>query len=1153
MAGPGQNPGLGKIFRIMRLTVFLILIAIVQVFASKSFSQSTNLNLELKNTTVENVLLKIEEQSNFAFLYNKDLIDVQRKVDVQFKAANIEEVLRSIFSGTGVNYRIINKQIVLSPEYGQQQKNITVSGKVVDATKMALPGVAVIVKGTANGTVTDMDGQFELSNVPTDAVLVFSFVGMKLQEIAVGGKTQINITMQDETIGIEEVVAVGYGIQKKVNLTGAITSVKAEEFKDIPVANLSNAIAGRAAGVQVIGTSGLAGAASSVRIRGSFGDPLFIINGIQKGRPDFDALDPNEVESINFLKDAASASIYGSSAGNGVVLITTKNGSVQKPRFEYKSSFSTARTTKPVQDFTATEELEYNNQVAVTRDQPKPYGPEIFDYFKDKSYSINDLIWQNPSVQQHNLSVNGGTEAVSYYLGLGYHTEEGSYKNLSYDKYNFRSDVTARITKRFKVNVNLSGNQREYHRWYWPYDGAEDFNVSDFFRATFNWTRLYPFYVDEQGNPTNNLNDIPVKTSGGWHPPVLMMNSGGYRDTQYRTLDGLIRFDLDLSDFVDGLTTSFLAQMTAQDRNMKSFVPHNKFYVFQPGSTSNKFVPGPVDFTQTGSHNLSSSYENVQESVDLYSSYQYNWFINYQKQFGKHDVSAMAVYEQLGSNSKNINGRADLLLSSSIDQIFNASSDTKYRWFSGSESEYARQSWIGRFNYSYAGKYIAEFSFRYDGNYKFGTEKRWGFFPSVSAGWRISEENFMKEIDWLSNLKLRGSYGTTGLEADVFNNGIGPWLWTNKYNKTSGFVFGNNLIDGLTPGAIPNPDISWATIKLWDIGIEFGLFDNHLSGEFGIWNKKASEILGTRLGSTPTTFGGSLPAVNYAERSWKGIEFNASWKDKIGDLNYEAYGNIGWSVDQWDVYDEAAALTDGTYKDNWRSIIGKPSNRVGGYISKGIMRTQADVDALPDGFTQFGRDPKVGTILFEDIRGANYSEGPDGKIDGNDWTYLSDNGTPRINYGFGFNIDWRGISVNTHFQGVGAYDKMVSTMNSSGGGVFQVDRPYFEIWARDYWTPENPEAKYPRVGNTWMQEEYGGGPSTFWMRNGAYLRLKNLNVAYTLPVRWYNKVGVSKIQVFVNGTNLFVLSDFKEHDPEQLRLDSYPLMKTFTGGLNINF
>ena len=1131
-----------KYLLFMKVTALFLLIPFLQLSANGYSQEKFSLNLDQVEAT--KVFANIQKTSAYRFFYLQEDIKRIGKINIHVTDATIPEIMQKVL-GNALAYKIVsNYLVVISPNQSDLANQLELRGKVTDDNGNPLEGASVKVKGQNIGVTTEADGSFSIA-VDAKAVLQISMVGYETVEISVNGRSQLNnIVLKVAASGLDEVVVVGYGTQKKVNLTGAISSVKTSELNNIPAANLSNVLAGRAAGVTVVGTTGLSGASSSIRMRGSFAEPLYVINGIIKEKADFDALDANEVESINFLKDAATASVYGSKAGNGVVLITTKSGTVQKPTFEYKGSYSGSTTTRPVQSYTATQEIEFANQMAVTQGQPKPYGQEIYDYFKGKSYSVNDYIWQDPTVQQHNLAVRGGTETLTYYLALGYHTEDGSYKNLNYDRYNFRSDVTAKISKRFKINFNLSGNQRNYNRWYWPYDGAEDFNVGDFFRATFNWTRLYPFYVDEQGNPSTNTNDFPV-VPGAWHPVELMVNSGGYRHIKYRTMDGILKFDLDLSDFIDGLSTSLQGSYSGEDRNMKSFVIHNKAYIFQSASATNKFVPGPIDPTKINLHNLSATYPNIAEEVNFYNSYQLNWNLRYEKAFNKHFVSALGVYEQGGFKGKNLNGRADELLTTSIDQIYNTSSDILKRWFAGSESESARSSWIGRLNYAFDSKYIAEFSFRYDGNYKFAPGKQWGFFPSVSAAWRLSEESFLRNVDWLSDLKLRGSYGTSG------NDDVSAFLWSQTYSKNTGFVFGSSLSDGLAANAMPNPDITWSTSKMFDIGLDFGFLDNRLTGEVDYFARKQSDILGTRLGSTPSTLGATLPAVNYAERSWKGYELSAAWKDRVGNIRYTVYGNIGYAVDQWDIIDQAAALTDGTYKDNWRSAIGEPANRVYGLISNGIIRTQAELDKLPAGFTQYGRTPKLGYLLFEDIRGQNFSEGPDGKIDDNDMTYLSKNGAPRINYGIGFRLEWKGIALNAHFQGVGAYDLMIRTRN--GGGVFQVDRPYFEIWSDNYWTPENPNAKYPRVSGEWMQADIGGAPSTFWLRNGAYMRLKNLDISYTLPSKWLNRAGIERLQVFANGTNLFCITGLDEHDPEQLTLDSYPLMKTFTGGLYINF
>lgn len=1029
-----------------------------------------------------------------------------------------------------------------------------IKGRVVDQDGIGLPGINVKVGSSGASAQTDPNGNFQIAANSGD-VLSFSAVGFIPKKFTiVNENTVLTISLESENADLEEVVVLGYGTQKKVNLTGAISTIKTTDITSIPVSNLSNALAGRLPGATIVGSSGLAGAASSIRIRGSFVEPLYVINGIIKTKADFDALNANEVESISILKDAATASIYGSKAGDGVVLVTTKKGIVQKPTFDYSNSFSLSKTTQPQQDYTATEELRYNNNVARGKGQPEPNGPELFDYFKDKSYSINDYIWRNPTVQEHNIGLRGGSEVIQYNMNLAYHTENGSYNNLDFNRYNFRSDITANVSKRIKINLNLSGNQRNYNRWYWPYDDQQSTTVGDFYRATFNWTRLYPFYVDGSGNPSTNINDFPV-IAGSWSPVWAINNSPAYIHNKIRNLDGILRFDLDLEDYVPGLSTSLQAQYNANDNNIKSFVVFNEVYTFQSKSTSNKYIPGPIDPTKINIHTMSNDYPNIKEGFGLGDAYTLNWFLNYNKTFGKHALNAMAVYEQARTNGKSLSGMRQRLLVNEIDQLFNASDDAVNSTFSGRESIETRSSVIGRLNYSYADKYIAEFSFREDGNYRFAPGKRWGFFPSGSAAWRVSQEDFMKGINWLSELKLRGSYGTSG--SDLFgttSDAIAPFQWTQNFEKSSGYVFGSGLADGLIPSTLPNPNITWSTTKMFNVGLDFGFFDNRLTGSAEYFTKKTSDILGRRLSSTPNTLGAVLPAVNYSARSWKGFEFAAGWSDTKGEINYSVFANMGYSRDQWDIFDQAAAATNGTYLNNWRSAIGHPNNRIYGLLSSGIIRTQAELDALPANFTQYGSSPKLGYILYKDIRGANYSEGPDGIIDDNDMTYLSDNAIPRINFGFGFRVAWKGISLSTLFQGVSAYDKIVNTGNTSSGGVFQTgDRPYFALWAKDYWTPENPNAKYPMASDMFGDQNVGGGPSTFWIRNGAYIRLKNIDLGYELPGKWIKSVGLQKIRVFANGTNLFVITGFKEHDPEQERLDSYPLMKTYTAGLNVTF
>ena len=525
----------------------------------------------------------------------------------------------------------------------------------------------------------------------------------------------------------------------------------------------------------------------------------------------------------------------------------------------------------------------------------------------------------------------------------------------------------------------------------------------------------------------------------------------------------------------------------------------------------------------------------------------------------KHDVSAMVVFESASNGGEYVEAKAEEPMSN-IDQMFNYSSDAERRWGDAEEYTGGRLSWIGRFNYTYDQRYIAEFSFRYDGNTLFPDGHRWGFFPSVSAAWRISEEPFMERAkDWLSNLKIRASYGTTGNDLDVDDEEIAAFAYLQKYNRSdNAYVFGSNLANTIVAGDTPNPTLTWATSSTYNGGLDFGFLDNRLSGTFDAFYRKEVDILGPRTVTIPSTYGQSLAPENYAERSWRGGELALTWRDQAarGEIDYSLYVNLGFARDRWDKLDVSATYQEGGALYDL-SPVGKSDGILTGLIADHLLTDQAEVDALiAKGFKQYGRDPYLGGILYKDTRGDGYTEGPDNKIDGNDaYNLLSENGTPRINYGFGGNITWKGITIDVHFQGVGKYDRFVGGVD---GGFYQhggAVRPYFPIWTSDkvYDPDYNPDGVYPRiVGNGWY--ESGAGNTSYWLRNGAYLRLKNLNIGYNLPKSILNPLGLTQAQVFMNATNLFCISDVTEFlDPEQEYYDSYPLMRTFSFGLNFTF
>lgn len=1037
----------------------------------------------------------------------------------------------------------------------------SISGTVTSATGESMPGVNVVEKGTSNGTTTDIDGKYSLS-VDDNATLVFSFIGYQTQEMAVSGRTTIDVVLSEDAKNLEEVVVVGYGVQKKVNLTGAITAVKADELNNISSANLSNTLAGRAPGVNITGTSGLSGASSSIRIRGSFAEPLYVIDGIVRDKEAFDALQPNEVDQLSFLKDAATASIYGSRAGNGVVLVTTKQGVAQKPTFGFQASYTTSSPTQTLlsDQYTATDELIYQNRVAEFLGTPAPNGPEEFAYFENLSYNVNDFIWRNPTSQNYALSVTGGSDKITYYSLLSYRGEEGSYKSLDHGKVNMRTNVTAKITDAVKFSLNVSANQQNHDRFYWPFSPDDDYDVSDLYRVSFNWPKVYPFYTEADGTPANYVTDYPVQTPmGSWLAWSVIDQIVGdrYIKTRKREMNNILALDVDLGKFVPGLSTRVSANYIGRDYMRKKYLTFQKNYVFnQADPDGNRFLPGAPDPAKFNTFTFSQNQPFLSYEIVTEWAYQLNGFLNYDRTFGKHGVTAMLVYEQAENGGYGAFSRAEDPITS-YDQDFVYSTDSERRYGRGYEEIGARQSVIGRANYNFNERYIAEFSFRYDGNTLFPKGKQWGFFPSVSAAWRISEESFMDgSRSWLDELKLRASYGSTGNDRDINNLEIRPFSYTRVYTNAGAYIFGDELYRSIAPGATPNPNLTWATSQTYNVGVDMTTMNGRLTGSVDVFKRKEEDILGSRLVTLPDNYGQSLAPENYAARSWRGGELSIMWQDRAFNdkVKYSVYGNTGYARDQWDVIDEDPIFGEGGNR-HFETRIGNPLNRIFGLRSLGLVRTQEQLDALLEsGFKQFGRDPYLGGLVFEDVRGDGYAPGPDGKIDGNDFQLLSNNAAPRLNYGFGLNVEWRNFSVAAHFQGVGVYDRIISNqegegMRQHGGGV----RPYYPIWTKDVWTPENPDAAYPRpIGRNW--NESGTGASSFWIRNGAYLRLKNINVAYNLPKSWVSRIKVDRAQLFFNGNNIFALADIKEfHDPEQKNYDSYPLMRSFTFGIDVKF
>ena len=1035
-------------------------------------------------------------------------------------------------------------------------QNRTVSGTVTGSDDgLPLPQVSVLLKGTTTGVPTNIDGEYRISVPESGGTLVFSFLGYVTQEVEIGNRTVIDVVLEPDVTALGEVVVVGYGTQKKATLTGSTVTVNAEDLALIPTGQISNTLAGRAQGVQIINNSGFAGSNSSINIRGTNIGALYVIDNVISDKSQFDVLDANEIESISFLKDAATAAIYGARAAGGVVVVTTKTGKKGKVKFTYSSNFSISKPTMPLpDDVTAEDEVRHTNNSSVNNGRQPIYGEDVLAWAKKTHYpTINDMFWRDATTMLHNLTLSGGSEKVKYFFSGSFNENNGNYKRTNFNKYNLRARVDADISENLTLGTNISYNRRKTKRFLWPYDGdnGEGFTVSDFYRTTFNQSRLRPLYAKKDGTPTtaDDPEAFPIDGYFAFNPGEII-RSDAYRDISYNTFNTNLNLDYKLKA-VKGLTFSVLGNYRQDNFNRKDFILHNISYVPQPlkpgSSGPEQFILGPINFNRKSNNNLGRSFQGIDENVNLSERYQLNAFVKYNNTFGKHAVNGLLGYEQMQQTSKSLTGRAQDLLSNK-DQILATSQSAERRFFGGGEGNSARVSYLGRVNYIYDEKYIAEFSFRRDGSYKFPKAKRFGFFPSASVAWRLSEEGFFN-VPFVSNLKIRASLGSTGFDGTTASpDPIAPFQFQNNYRLGGSYLFGNGLANGITiPARIPNPNITWETHRTTNLGFDLGLFDGAWTVEADFFTNNIGSVLASRVAVIPGTFGSGLPQYNIAERKINGFEMSVNYKGNIGDkISFSLGANMGYAKDKWTKYPEAENTPD------INSRIGRPNNRLVGYISKGIIRDQATLDALPPGFTQFGRKPALGDILFEDINGTDYKAGPDGKIDAFDRAIISENTVPRINYGLNGEFKYEGFSLSFLLQGVAMYDKHVRTRNTGGSGVFQFPNLlYFSLW-KDAYSPDNPNGKYPRTRG-WGFPETGFSPSTFWERSGAYIRLKNLTLAYQVPESLLNPLGVEGLSLFVNGANLFVLSAFGEHDPEQDALDSFPVMRSFSGGIRLTF
>lgn len=1015
-------------------------------------------------------------------------------------------------------------------------QKIEVTGTVVDQNGETMIGVSVQDVKTSMGTITDLDGKFHLK-ADKGTTLKFSYIGYKEQLIKVSSGV-IKVVMTEDSEQLEEVVVVGYGTQKKGSVTGSITSVDAKTIEDIPAASLANALAGRLSGVSISTSTGKPGATSSfsIRAKGTINnsDPLYVIDGVIRDKEAFDALDASEVANISVLKDGASAAVYGARAANGVVLITTKKGGSSKPTINYSGTIGIESPTIIPETLTAYEHAKYLNdqqmviwknggqQAADPRTSKTWFTDDELEYFRThEDYSYIDAAWKTPFTTRHSLNVTGGNDRFRYFIGGAYYYATGSFENLKYNKYNFRASIDADITKNFTVGLNISTDNRYDRKPFWPSDNDRD-SMDNLYLGFILRSKMTPGMIDGKYVQHNGQEQNPL---------ALISEEHGSHTKKHLNINTNFFAEYKVP-FVEGLKLKLQYNRTTNNSLTKRVsLPYTMYNFKSAGENGHLIDP---------SHEIVGSYEHklenyVRKIESLRGDYQLNFFVTYNRTFGKHDVSGVFVYEQSEGNSESFDARRNNLITWTIPEFFAASSDAANSTVgSGSLSETGRLSYVGRVNYAYDEKYLVEAAFRVDGSTKFAPAKRWGFFPSISLGWRISSEPFWKKnVKFIDYMKLRGSVATLG------NDAIGGWDWMPKYNIKTGAVFGSQSY-GVEPGTIANEDLTWEKSTSYNIGFDSKWFNNHIDFSFEYFYRHTYDILDERAASVPTTFGASLPKENYSVIDSQGFEFELAYNGKYKDFRYWLRGNFGYAKSWWVKRDEAANMRP------YLSEIGQPVGRVWGYECTGIIRTQEQLDAIlaeNPNMTVLGQKPVLGMLMYKDVRGT-VSDEPDGIITSDDKVVIRKHTSPPVNYGFSLGGNWKGFTLDIFFQGVAGNKKIVSERFNK----LKEWNSTFAIKA-DHWSYDNPNGAFP-CGNDNKNKEM----STFWTYNGSFLRCKNITLAYDLPKRVLEPIGAQKAKIFVNGTNLFLLEDhLKWQDPEINNIGSYPIMRNFSLGVNVTF
>jgi len=1081
----------------------------------KGFGQGT-VTLKLKDVRISKVIDAIRAQGNYRFVYKDQILPKDEKVSVDVTNAPIQQVLGQLFLHTTLSYKFLSEDLIVitNDEPAPEVRTVfaTIHGKVTNAKGEPLEGATVTLKNTNKQAVTKADGTFSLETDDLKGVLIISFVGMQAQEVAVAGRSEINFIMQQLTSDLNDVVVVGYSTQKKETLTGSVVQVSGKEIAKSPAPNVVSSLAGQLPGLTVNQRSGEPGRDDPnifIRGTGTFGDasPLIIIDGVERSL--LARLNPQDIESISVLKDA-SAAIYGARAANGVILITTKKGVKGKTAFNFSYNYAFQRPTKIPQMLDAATFAEvYNEGDWYRKGRPANntpfYSDDAIQKFKDGSDPVlypntnwvHEVLRPYSYQQNVNLQASGGSETVRYLLSFGTMNQDGNFRHnpTFYQQYNLRSKVEADLTKNLTVGANIYAilNNRKYS------SVATNVNFINILQANPTIVAQYPNGLIGPGR----LGENP-----------LLMDQRGFDAIQdapiYSTFTASYKIP-----FIKGLRldASYNYDMSNQFEKLWS-IP---YYFYEYNVTTKQYDKKQGTGTSTAS--LTDTYRK-------WTTRLYNFRMTYEKMFfTDHHVTAMVGLEQQQTSYSDASAYRKNFVSTAIDQINVGSTAPADKNNSGSATSGAYNNYFGRLNYDFRSKYLFEFLFRYNGSQIFPQNKRYGFFPGVSAGWRISEEPFFRNsAPFVDQLKLRATYGQVG------NDRVGPYQYLQSFSFGNNYVFGTSDVPGIYANTMPNPNITWEVSKKADVGLETSLWKGLLGMELTLWMERRSNILAQPNLSVSNVFGFSaLPSQNIGKVDNHGFELMLSHRNRVGALQYNIAANIAYARSKIIFMDEAPQ------SEPYQNLTGHPVGAALYYKGGGIFHTQDELDKYPH-----GAGAQVGDIRVLDLNN-------DGVIDSKDQFRFNYSNTPEYVFGLNTNFQYKGFDLTVFFQGqtkAYSYDNTAAVLGGTDFANAVVRR------AANRWTVNNPNGMMPR-SDAWQP-----GATTFFLYDDTFIRLKTLEFGYSLPRDLLSRYHVfNDVRVYASAFNLLTWAkQIKWADPEiGGDFTTYPQQRIINLGVNVKF